>query len=70
MKKLLIGISFILLLTACGDNDKSEEYIQWGDNVNTIDIDKLEENGISYEIENDIIYIPSNEFDKAILCCS
>lgn len=60
----------MLIVTACGNNEESEDYIRWGDSIHTIDIERLEINDIPYKVENNIVYVRSDKFDRAILCCS
>ena len=70
MKKVSIFLCFCsLLLTAC-QREYRGNYIEWGEKTNSNATELLKENGIPYKIQDGMIYIPEDVFDKSIICCA
>jgi hypothetical protein len=61
-------IFLIMLLTAC-QSDKKREYISWGEADKGI-IERLENGGVDYKVENGKVYIPKDQMSKATSCCT
>jgi len=59
------------LLVYLNKKSYTGEYIEFGELLSDSNTTtKLEESDIPYKIENNIIYIPEDAFDKAIYCCT
>jgi hypothetical protein len=58
----------IMLLTAC-QSDEKREYISWGEEDKSA-LERLEDNGIDYKVENGKIFIPKEQMSKATACCT
>ncbi len=64
---LILAIS---LLQACKDDNEMISYdVNWGERSDSA-IERLEENGIKYEVNDGIIYIQDKDLNKAQSCCS
>ncbi|UJW58731.1 membrane lipoprotein lipid attachment site-containing protein [Bacillus sp. A116_S68] len=69
MKKILAFISIMIILQGCnGNNDESFD-VNWSEYSDTT-VERLESNGIKYEIRDGNVYIPKKDHDKAVACCS
>lgn len=63
-------VFFYSLILYISQKGYSGKYIRWGDTVNSVNTDILEENNIPYKVKDNKVYIPEDAFNKAIYCCS
>ncbi|PKJ55670.1 hypothetical protein [Bacillus sp. SN10] len=75
MKKKFIVLLCLLIFSLLiayyfYQKNQSEEFVRWGDSIQTVDTEILKENDIEYKIENDKVYIPKSSLTKATFCCS
>lgn len=72
MKKFKFGILIIMIfiLQACQGDGRSVNYdVSWGEYSHSA-VERLEENNIQYEVNEDMIYIQNEDLNRAQSCCS
>ncbi|MBT2572801.1 hypothetical protein J7E26_02350 [Bacillus sp. ISL-51] len=69
MKKILIILSILCIISACEKN-YTGTYTELGDTLTESNKKCFKENQIPYKIDNGKVYIPEDAFDIAIKTCS
>lgn len=79
MQKLGIAISTVIVVLALmiftktyfsyNENETISYDVDWGAHSD-LAVERLERNGIKYEVNNGIIYIQDKDLNKAQSCCS
>lgn len=76
LKRLLMIFITIMVVVVIGiiystQKEYTGEYVKFGELLSDSNTTtRLEESSIPFKIEDNIIYIPEDAFDKAIYCCT